>query len=233
MPKNRKPRALGYVRVSTNGQAHGYGLSVQQQEIRSYAREQGWRLIDVVQDVGLSGTADAADRPGLAEVLSRLSDGDAEILVVPRIDRLARALHVQEAVLAEAWKLGAQVFTTDGGEVLQDDPDDPMRTFVRQVIGAVSQLERGMIRLRMMRGRREKQRQGGYAGGRPAFGYRAEGGALVERPEEQAVIAEARKLRAGGASLRGIAHELEQQGVRPRSGGRWHAITVSRIVGEA
>ena len=39
---------------------------------------------------------------------------------------------------------------------MRDDPDDPMLTFVRQVMGASAQLERGMIRARM---------QGGASGG--------------------------------------------------------------------
>ena len=82
-------------------------------------------------------------------------------LVIARLDRLARALHVQESVLQVAWRVGASVFTIDGGEVLQDDPDDPMRTFLRQVIGGVAQLERSLIAKRMRDGRRAKAEAGG------------------------------------------------------------------------
>jgi hypothetical protein len=35
----------------------------------------------------------------------------------------------QKGVLAEVWRAGGHVFSLgDGGEVLEDDPDDPMQT---------------------------------------------------------------------------------------------------------
>ena len=50
----------------------------------------------------------------------------------------------------------------DGDELLEDDPDDPMRTAIRQMRGS-AQLERGLIRQRMANGRREKKAQGGMS----------------------------------------------------------------------
>lgn len=42
---------IGYVRVSTSGQAKdGYSLAYQQDEIRSYCQEQGWNLQDIFTD---------------------------------------------------------------------------------------------------------------------------------------------------------------------------------------
>ncbi len=47
---------IGYVRVSTQGQAKdGYSLAYQQDEIRSYCQEQGWNLIHMYSDEGISG----------------------------------------------------------------------------------------------------------------------------------------------------------------------------------
>ncbi|MNP45673.1 hypothetical protein D3C76_1396130 [compost metagenome] len=47
---------IGYVRVSTSGQAKdGYSLAYQQDEIRSYCQEQGWNLITIYSDEGISG----------------------------------------------------------------------------------------------------------------------------------------------------------------------------------
>ena len=55
-------------------------------------------------------------------------------VVVYNLDRLARKLTVQEGVLATVWDRGGSVFSLgDGGEVQQDDPDDPMRTAMRQM----------------------------------------------------------------------------------------------------
>lgn len=93
-----------------------------------------------------------------------------------RLDRRARSLTIQEAVLGHVWRHSGTVFAVDTGAVQQDDPADPMRTFVRQVMGAAHQLERGLIAARMRAGRDLKTDRCGYAGfGSPPFGLRAEG----------------------------------------------------------
>jgi DNA invertase Pin-like site-specific DNA recombinase len=89
----------------------------------------------VLRDERVSGTEDAADRPGLTAALTMIEDRGAEGLLVARLDRLARTLAVQEAVLGHVWKHGGRVYAADVREVLQDDPDDPMRTAMRQMMG--------------------------------------------------------------------------------------------------
>jgi DNA invertase Pin-like site-specific DNA recombinase len=52
---------------------------------------------------------------------------------------------------------------------------DPMRTAVRKMRGVFAQLERGLIRQRTTKGRQAKAAQGGYIGGAPPLGKRADG----------------------------------------------------------
>ena len=111
-----------------------------------------------------------------------------------------------------------------------DDPDDPMRTAMRQMMGVFAQLERGMIVARLRRGRQVKKDLGGYAHGRPPYGYLAEGGALVPVAQEQAAISRARELSKRGKSLRQIADVLGQEGHLPRTGRTWHPPMVARLV---
>jgi DNA invertase Pin-like site-specific DNA recombinase len=169
-------RLVGYVRVSSETQIEGYGLDVQERSIRAWARAHNHRLIDVLRDEGVSGAKEAADRPGLSAALvyfahPRRADG----LVVPRLDRLARALTIQEATLGLIWREGGHVFTADAGEVLRDDPDDPMRTALRQVVGVFAELDRRMTVKRMKDGRKAKAATGKHAVGQYAFGYHGEG----------------------------------------------------------
>jgi DNA invertase Pin-like site-specific DNA recombinase len=110
----------------------------------------------------------------------------------------------------------------DGGEILEDDPDDPMRTAVRQMRGVFAQLERGLIRQRMAKGRREKRALGGYVAGSPRFGMKAHDKALVVDEDETAAIARIRALRDEGLSLRAIVRQLEADGVPFKRGARWH-----------
>jgi DNA invertase Pin-like site-specific DNA recombinase len=172
------------------------------------------------------------DRTGLEEALSAIRFNGASGLVVTSLDRLARSLSVQEAALQQVWSGGGRVFTVESGEILADDPDDPMRTFVRQVLGAVSQLEAGMIARRLARGRHHKAETGGYAYGAPPFGYRSEGGELVPDPIEQDVIDQMADLRGQEMSLRQIAATLNEKRVASKRGGQWHPQTVSRVLGQ-
>jgi len=143
-------KLVAYVRVSTESQAEeGLGLEVQEQAIRAYAALHYQELVAITQDEGISGTKPAAERPGLTEALALIEDGGAEGLIVARLDRLARTLVVQEAVLGHVWKHTGRVFSVDVGEVLQDDPDDPMRTAMRQMMGVFAQLERAHISARL------------------------------------------------------------------------------------
>jgi DNA invertase Pin-like site-specific DNA recombinase len=128
--------------------------------------------------------------------------------------------------------MGAQVFTTSDAEAgyLGDDPDDPSRKLIRQILGAVNEYERAMIRLRLRTGRARK-REHGYAGdGPPPFGYRAEARQLVEDAGEQAVVARIRVLRGEGRSLREIAATLSAEGYRPKRSSTWHPGSLRLIV---
>ncbi len=57
-------RALGYIRVSSQTQLDGYGLPDQEQDVRKCAKAQDLNLVDVLRDEGVSGSTEAADRPG-------------------------------------------------------------------------------------------------------------------------------------------------------------------------
>ncbi len=224
-------KLAAYVRVSTDSQVDdGQGLDLQRQAISRWAKANGHRIVRWCSDEGVSGTIDAADREGLGGVLEALERGEAAGLVVARLDRLARKLHIQEAALAHVWNAGASAFTVDSGEVLRDDPDDPMRTAMRQMIGVFAELERSMIAKRMRDGRKMKAERGGYAHGAPAFGYRADKRCLVPDASEQATLERIRSLYIAGFSLREISATLTQEGYRPKRSERWHPESLRRII---
>jgi hypothetical protein len=81
-------------------------------------------------------------------------------------------------------------------------------------------------------GKAAKHAVGGYTGGRPPFGWRAEGKELVPDEREQAVITLARRLAQEGMSSRQIAGRLEEAGHRPKVGERWSSVQVGRVLRE-
>ena len=228
-------RAVAYLRVSTDRQAdEGFGLEVQEAAVRRWARLNKVRLAFVVRDEGRSGAADVIDRPGLAEAIGHVRAGRAQALVVPRLDRLARDLVLQEWIRADLIRMGAELRSASPAEdlYLRNDPDDPTGTLVRQILGAVAQYERAMIRLRMDAGKARKRQTGGYIGGQPPYGFRAIGHDLVPNLEEQREVQRMRRWRREGKSLREIATRLNDEGV-PARRGRWHPQTVARVLERA
>ena len=227
-------KIIGYVRVSTVSQVEdGLGLDVQRSALRAWCKSNGHRLIRILSDEGVSGAKELEDRPGLADALDMIRGGKAQGIVVPRLDRLARDLIVQETILAEVRRIGGEAFSTSPAEAsfLSDDPDDPSRKLIRQVLGAVSEYERSMVVLRLRNGRRRKAQTGGYASGAPAFGYEARDGDLVELEEEQVTVKRIWDLRASGASLRAICSTLESEGHRSKRGGTsWKPMAVKRVL---
>ncbi len=228
-------RLTEYRRVSTRGQARdGYGLKAQARDNRAWAAANGHRIAFVREDDGLSGTLPPAERPGLRAALDTLNGpGGSQGLLVARLDRLAREVTVQEAILAAVWATGHAVFTADGGEVLRDDPDDPMRTAMRQMSGVFAGLDRRLIVKRLRDGRRVKAAEGKKATGAYAYGYRGEGKGrdrdAAPDPAEQATVARILELRAAGKSYREICATLETEGHRPRKAAHWSAMTVRQI----
>jgi DNA invertase Pin-like site-specific DNA recombinase len=130
---------------------------------------------------------------------------------------LARELVVQEAALAQTRKHGGRAFMADQGEILPDDPEDPMRTAMRQMMGVFAQLDRGMTVAKLRRGRRIKEEKGQYANGAPPYGWQAHKNELTEEEMEQAGRVRARRLRdEDELSFREIAAVLEAEGIRPK-----------------
>src|ERR1700722_3717783 len=134
-------KIAAYLRVSTGRQAEeGSGLDVQDEAVRAWAKANGHRLVAVVRDEGISGTKELEDRPGLIEVFDLVRNGTVKGVCVYKLDRLARDLIVHEQLLAEVRRLGGEVWSTSAGEAsyLSDDPDDPSRKLIRQILGRVA-----------------------------------------------------------------------------------------------
>ena len=220
--------AVGYVRVSTQEQVTGFGLEVQRDAVEKHCAAHGLELVAMCEDAGVSGSAGLDARAGLAEALSLLESHGTAVLVVYRLDRLARDLLIQETVIARIRAAGAAVVSVSEPDV---DSDDPTRVLVRQVLGAIGQYERAVIRGRMMAGKRAAVASGRWGGGTAPFGYTSESGVLVPVESEQAVVARARALRADGFTLREIAGSLTRDGIRPKRGQCWHPQQVARLLG--
>jgi len=90
-------RAVGYVRISKadrdkSEEQQRLSLRTQADSIRRYCEERGWDLGTVYEDFDATGSNE--DRPGYRDVLATLAAGEADRLVVVRLDRLSREADV-------------------------------------------------------------------------------------------------------------------------------------------
>lgn len=228
-------RLVIYSRTSSQNGNGADSLDAQEEACRAWADEHGHEVVATFRDEALSGRLPVEQRPGLLAALLALEEGRADGLVVHRVDRLARELHVQEAALARAWGVSddVEVIEAVDGPMRRDDPDDPMRTFVRQVMGASAQLERGLIAARLQGGRRRKAARGEWIGGHRLhrrFGYEVVDGQYVPVDSEQRVIDRMAELRGEGLSYRKVADTLNAEGSKPPTGREWHAAVVRKVL---
>lgn len=151
-PSNITGRLIGYARVSTEGQS----TAAQVEQLCAAGCE-------VILRENASGGD--RDRPELAKALAAARPGD--VLVVAKLDRLARSmLHLLETV--EDLDRRGIGFRSLGDPV---DTTTPQGRFTLQILAAVGELERALIRERTVAGL-EHARSEGRVGGNPGLAAR-------------------------------------------------------------
>jgi DNA invertase Pin-like site-specific DNA recombinase len=219
-------RAVGYVRVSTDRQAdQGSSLEAQEAKVRAMATVQGAELLEVIVDGGES--AKSLDRRGLQRLLSLVSAGEVDAVIVAKLDRLTRSVK-DLCSLLELFER-EKVAMISVAESL--DTSSAAGRLVITIMGAVSQWEREAIGERTRDALCHKKMNGERVGN-IQFGYRlAPDGKHVEfDPGEQAVLSEIGRLRKRGYTLRGIAATLNGQARRTRRGTAWRHEHIARII---
>lgn len=190
-------RAVSYRRVSTEDQAaSGLGLEAQATAIDAAVVARGWApLAATFTDNGISGKVAPDARPALSEALTMLDNGEADVLVVAKLDRLTRSMGALSTLLERAdrarWSLiilDADVDTTTAGGRL-----------VANVLGSVAEWERMIIAERTKAALAAKKAAGKRLG-RP----------IIMDPEIRETVAE---LRADGLSLAKVTDELTNRGM--------------------
>ena len=176
-------KAVVYARVSTRGQNPENQLLA----LRKYAEARGLQIVETYVDVGQSGGK--ASRPELDRLMMDARRRKFNIVLVARLDRLARSLKQLVMTLDELRELGISFVS------LQEAFDTSTSTGILlfQVVGAIAEFERSLIRERIALGL-ERARAEGKTIGRPL-------GAQVDEQE-------LRRLRSEGLSLRAIARQV-------------------------
>jgi DNA invertase Pin-like site-specific DNA recombinase len=181
-PNAVKTAAL-YARISTLDK--GQDPMVQLAPMREHAARQGWTVIEYV-DRGISGAKES--RPELNRLMTDAQAGAFQIVMVARFDRFARS--------ASHLLRGLETFTAAGISFVSStegiDTSTLAGKMVFTVLGAVAEMERGLIAERVKAGMKNAKAKGAKLG----------------RPGIDIDPHKVRELRAQGLTLRAIGAQL-------------------------
>lgn len=217
-------KAVGYIRVSTEGQERdGLSLDAQRDSIRRYCELHGLELLEIYRDT-LSGKR-ADNRPGLKSALCRVCKEKA-VLIVYSLSRLARSTLDCINIVSALDKCGADLASISE----RIDTSSPMGRFFFRLMASLGELERDQISqrtLEIINGKRSRnERISRFA----PYGWDFDGDMLKVNPSEQIILGAIISRRREGGGLRVIANELNAAGVTTKYGKRWAADRIKTVV---
>ncbi|WPF90500.1 recombinase family protein (plasmid) [Cyanobacterium aponinum AL20118] len=222
-------KLVGYVRVSSESQEDNTSLQNQIERIEAYCMAFGYELVKIFKEVATGTKADIETRPIFNEAIEYLKNDNADGIIALKLDRIARntrdVLTLVEDVLEPQNKM---LVLLD----LQVDTSTPTGKMILTVMSAVAQLERDTINERTQGGRKTKAQKGGYAYGKPKFGYQTEDKELKEDSSQQETIRLIKRHRRSGKSYQKIADYLNAQNIPTKQGKKWSSSVVYRICQE-
>ncbi len=168
-------------------------------------------------DLDLSGRKDV-HRPGFEKAISALLGGRIETLYVAKLDRLTRkGMGHVGLILDELERVGGRiVFVAEGL--------DTSKQGARQVIAILAEQARGesdAISWRIGEWHAHNRRMGLWKAKRP-FGYLVVDGKLKPHPIEAPIVRRVVEDFLDGATLRGIARWLNDEGIKPPRVAIWY-----------
>jgi DNA invertase Pin-like site-specific DNA recombinase len=183
-------KAIGYARTST--QKQDLSLEVQEKRLRAEAEYRDIEIEMILDKV--SGSVAPLQRPGLSSALSMLERGEADTLIVTKLDRVARSMGDIADLLKLAKKQGWSFIALDLGV----DTSTPEGTLVVGIMASIAQWERSRIQERI----------------KEALAQAKSNGKILGRPRIHNVdmALRARELKDEGLSLARVSQRLFDEG---------------------
>lgn len=221
------PQCIIYARVSTDKQADKeLSIPAQLQAMRVYAQQRSWSIAEEFIEPGAS--AKTADRPTLQRLLARIRDPGrkTDIVLVHKIDRLARSVYDHATIKALLTQRHIQL-----ASVVENVDDSVPGQLVENIMASIAQFYSANLSEEVKKGMRQKVQGGGWPH-KPPRGYvivRLPGSCKIEPHRREAPILRlAFELYAtGNYSVKALAGRLYKDGLTTR-GGRPLAVSYLR-----
>ncbi len=228
------PRVALYSRLSTSEQAdRGTSGATQVARLREHAGREGWHVEAEFADHGVSGDLPLLERPAAAQLLALCRAGRLDLVAVVHSDRFGRDMVESLVDERELKRAGVALVCTDEGIDLRREGD----RLQWQIRAAIAEQEKRRLLDRTARGLVARARAGAWPGGPAPYGLRLAQGVATHRgtslevnPAEAAVIEQAVQLVLEGGSTWSVAQQLNLEGLRTRTGARWHPRNLRRTL---
>jgi site-specific DNA recombinase len=229
-------RAVIYTRISVDRETQS-SIANQLRECRETLSIHGIPVVGEFSDVGKSAFKLDVERPGFDQALRMLETGEANQLVVWKLDRMtrnARGFHEINSNI-ESW----------GGTFRSIkepwfDTSSPIGYAIVGLMAALAQMETENIQGRILSWHEGRRKNGDVPIGPTPYGYVRpqegqegwrKGGALIIEPDQKAIIEEMATRALMGDPLREIARDLTARDVpTPSNGKTWNHTSVRKII---
>jgi DNA invertase Pin-like site-specific DNA recombinase len=223
-------KAVGYVRVSSEEQSReGVSLDAQEARIKAYAAMRGFELVSIFREEGVSAKTQLRKRPEGQKLVETLAKKKARHVIAIKLDRLFRNTSdaLDQTALWDRAKCALHILDMGGAAL---DTSSAMGKMFFTMAAAFAEMERNMTseRTKTALGHKRKVQQV-YTRISP-LGFDRIGDKLVENAGEMKTIRRIIAMRSEGQSMGAIAAALNQSGAATKQGGRWHAVTVQKIL---
>jgi DNA invertase Pin-like site-specific DNA recombinase len=230
LPREPSPRAVAYVRESTEEQGEGFSPDAQREAIRTFAAENGLALVGEYCDFH-SGWKRADARPEFQRLMADAAERRFDCVLVYHTSRFARnqvEARRYKQMLRE--RLGIKVVSVT--QPMCDDHSDPSAFLAESIHEMFDEYYSVSLSFWTRTGLREKARQGHIVGPLP-WGYvrDPESGVAAPDPERAPLVRELFERYAGGQeSDRSLAAWLNAKGARSAKGRPFSKDTVREIL---
>ncbi len=211
-----QPRAVIYLRQSV-AREESISLELQENAGREYCKQQGYEVVAVEADPGISGRT--WKRPAVQRVMSMIEQRQADLVVLWKWSRLSRS--------RLDWAVAADRVESVGGRI--ESATEPLDTttstgrLARGMLTEFAAFESERIGDVWKESQQRRRRNGLPAQGGARFGYDKDGQAFTINPTQGALLREMYELFLAGNGFTKIAYLLNEQGHRTKTGVMWTA----------
>ena len=229
MKKNAVPTcsprtAVAYARYSSAGQ-RDVSIEQQLQDIRAFAKREGFTLVHEYADHARSGFKNAAARTAFQAMMSAAESGSFDTVISWKVDRFGRNREESALFKGRLRRFGVKVLYA-----MEPIPEGSAGVLLEGMLEATAEWYSRQLSENVTRGMSDNAHRCLWNGSRILGYVRGPDGRYAIQPEEAAVVRNIFSLYASGWSVARISRRLNENGVTTCRGKPFSPEAVLRIV---